>query len=170
MILIVMGVSGAGKSHIGEMLAKRLSCNYTDGDAFHSSTNKTKMHQGTPLTDEDRWPWLRSIRTEIENAQRTGNTAVFTCSSLKRSYREVLRRDNPDIRFVYLKGSVEVLRSRLNARCGHFFDSSLLESQLSTLEDPGPQEAIAVNIDLTPDQIVNYVLRDIVAHPHNTAI
>ncbi|ALX12987.1 MAG: gluconokinase [Burkholderia sp.] len=158
MILIAMGVSGAGKSRIGEMLAERLSCTYTDGDAFHSAANKEKMHQGIPLTDDDRWPWLRTIRAAIEEKQRAGETAVFTCSSLKRSYRDVLRGTDTDVRFVYLKGSFEVLHERLKSRTGHFFDPSLLKSQLDTLEEPGPDEAIEVSIELTPEQIVDQVM------------
>lgn len=158
MILIAMGVSGAGKSRIGEMLAERLSCSFTDGDAFHSAANKEKMHHGIPLTDDDRWPWLRAIREAIEAKQRAGETAVFTCSSLKRSYRDVLRGNDTDVRFVYLKGSFEVLRERLKDRTGHFFDPSLLQSQLDTLEEPGPDEAIEVSIELTPEQIVDQVM------------
>ena len=158
MILIAMGVSGAGKSRIGEMLAERLSCSYTDGDAFHSAANKEKMHHGIPLTDDDRWPWLRTIRAAIEEKQRAGETAVFTCSSLKRSYRDVLRGTDTDVRFVYLKGSFEVLQERLKSRTGHFFDPSLLKSQLDTLEEPGPDEAIEVSIELTPEQIVDQVM------------
>ncbi|RQS24976.1 gluconokinase [Burkholderia sp. Bp8992] len=161
MILIAMGVSGAGKSLIGEMLAERLSCSYTDGDAFHSAANKEKMHNGIPLTDDDRWPWLRTIRAAIEEKQRAGETAVFTCSSLKRSYRDVLRGTDTDVRFVYLKGSFEVLHERLKSRTGHFFDPSLLKSQLDTLEEPGPDEAIEVSIELTPEQIVDQVMRKI---------
>ncbi|HIE1651689.1 gluconokinase [Burkholderia cenocepacia] len=158
MILIAMGVSGAGKSLIGEMLAERLSCSYTDGDAFHSAANKEKMHHGIPLTDGDRWPWLRTIRAAIEEKQHAGETAVFTCSSLKRSYRDVLRGADTDVRFVYLKGSFEVLQERLKSRTGHFFDPSLLKSQLDTLEEPGPDEAIEVSIELTPEQIVDQVM------------
>ncbi|KML47033.1 gluconate kinase [Burkholderia cepacia] len=167
MILIAMGVSGAGKSRIGEMLAERLSCSYTDGDAFHSAANKEKMHHGIPLTDDDRWPWLRAIRAAIEEKQRAGETAVFTCSSLKRSYRDVLRGTDADVRFVYLQGSFEVLHERLKTRTGHFFDPSLLKSQLDTLEEPGPDEAIVVSIELTPEQIVDQVITKIDgAHQH----
>ncbi|WP_187512532.1 gluconokinase, partial [Pantoea agglomerans] len=133
-------------------------CTYTDGDAFHSAANKEKMHQGIPLTDDDRWPWLRTIRAAIEEKQRAGETAVFTCSSLKRSYRDVLRGTDTDVRFVYLKGSFEVLHERLKSRTGHFFDPSLLKSQLDTLEEPGPDEAIEVSIELTPEQIVDQVM------------
>ncbi|NML33641.1 gluconokinase [Paraburkholderia antibiotica] len=161
MILIAMGVSGAGKSLVGELLAERLHCTFTDGDAFHSAANKEKMHHGIPLTDEDRWPWLKTIRAAIEDKQKAGETAVFTCSSLKRSYRDVLRAGDKDVCFVYLKGSREVLSERLGHRTGHFFDPSLLQSQLDTLEEPGADEAITVSIDLTPEQIVDEVLKQV---------
>ncbi|EEA02083.1 carbohydrate kinase, thermoresistant glucokinase family [Burkholderia sp. H160] len=163
MILIAMGVSGAGKTKIGEMLAERLHCTFTDGDAFHSAANKEKMHHGIPLTDEDRWPWLKTIRAAIEEKQKAGETAVFTCSSLKRSYREILREGDKDVCFVYLKGSREVLAERLGHRTGHFFDPSLLQSQLDTLEEPGDDEAITVSIELTPEQIVDEVLKQVEA-------
>jgi gluconokinase len=163
MILIAMGVSGAGKTRIGELLAERLKCSFTDGDAFHSEANKEKMHKGIPLTDDDRWPWLRTIRAAIEEKQRANETAVFTCSSLKRSYRDVLRNGDRDVCFVYLKGSREVLQERLQTRTGHFFDPSLLQSQLDTLEEPGDDEAITVSIELTPEQIVEEALAKIEA-------
>ena len=159
MILIAMGVSGAGKTRIGELLAERLECAFTDGDAFHSEANKKKMHDGIPLTDDDRWPWLRTIRAAIEEKQRAHETAVFTCSSLKRSYRDILRGNDRDVCFVYLKGSFEVLHERLASRTGHFFDPSLLQSQLDTLEEPGADEAIEVSIELTPEQIVDEVMK-----------
>ena len=159
MILIAMGVSGAGKTRIGELLAERLKCIFTDGDAFHSEANKKKMHDGIPLTDDDRWPWLRTIRAAIEEKQRAHETAVFTCSSLKRSYRDILRGNDRDVCFVYLKGSFEVLHERLASRTGHFFDPSLLQSQLDTLEEPGADEAIEVSIELTPEQIVDEVMK-----------
>jgi gluconokinase len=158
MILIVMGVSGAGKTRIGELLAERLSCSFTDGDVFHSAANKEKMHRGIPLTDEDRWPWLRTIRAAIEEKRHAGETAVFTCSSLKRTYRDILRGGDSDVRFVYLNGTFDVLKARLASRSGHFFDPALLQSQLDTLEAPGPDEAIEVSIDLTPERIVDSVI------------
>ena len=163
MILIAMGVSGAGKTRIGEMLAERLQCAFTDGDAFHSDANKEKMHRGIPLTDDDRWPWLKTIRAAIEEKQRNHETAVFTCSSLKRSYRDVLRGTDRDVCFVYLKGTFDVLKERLATRTGHFFDPSLLRSQLDTLEEPGSDEAVVVSIELTPEQIVDDALRQVKA-------
>jgi gluconokinase len=163
MILIAMGVSGAGKTRIGELLAERLKCSFTDGDAFHSAANKEKMHNGIPLTDDDRWPWLRTIRAAIEEKQKAHETAVFTCSSLKRSYRDILRNGDKDVCFVYLKGTRELLQERLQTRTGHFFDPSLLQSQLDTLEEPGEDEAITVSIELTPEQIVEEALAKVEA-------
>ncbi len=159
MILMVMGVSGAGKTRIGEMLARRLACSFTDGDALHSVINKEKMQYGIPLMDEDRWPWLRAIHAAVAAKRRACETAVFTCSSLKRSYRDILRDGAPDMYFVYLQGSYATLRERLNTRTGHFFDPALLQSQLDTLEEPGPDEAIEVSIELTPEQIVDRVMQ-----------
>jgi len=161
MILIAMGVSGAGKSLIGELLAERLQCSFTDGDAFHSAANKEKMHKGIPLTDDDRWPWLKTIRAAIEEKQRAGETAVFTCSSLKRSYRDVLRDGDKDVCFVYLEGTFDVLHERLATRTGHFFDPKLLQSQLDTLEAPGADEAIVVSIEHTPEEIVGIVIEEL---------
>ncbi|WJF89856.1 gluconokinase [Paraburkholderia bonniea] len=159
MILIVMGVSGAGKTLIGELLAQQLHCSFTDGDAFHSAANKAKMHQGIALTDEDRWPWLQAIRDAIEAKQRAGETAVFTCSSLKRAYRDVLRGGGDhDVCFIYLHGTPALLQQRLQTRTGHFFDPSLLQSQLDTLEVPGADEAVTVSIEPAPQEIVRQVL------------
>ena len=160
MIWIVMGVSGCGKTTIGELLAERLSCDFADADAFHSQANKDKMHQGIPLTDDDRWPWLRAIRASIVEKQADGTTHVYACSALKRVYRDILRDGDKDVTFVYLKGSAELLRERIKTRRGHFFDPALLQSQLDTLEPPGADEAIEVDIALSPQEIVDTVLRE----------
>lgn len=161
MILIVMGVSGCGKTTIGEMLAQRLSCDFADADAFHSQANKDKMHKGIPLTDDDRWPWLKAIRASIEEKQATGTVHVYACSALKRVYRDILRDGDKDVIFVYLKGTPELLQERIKTRKGHFFDPALLQSQLDTLEPPGPDEAVEADIALTPEQIVDQVLGEV---------
>jgi gluconokinase len=162
MIPIVMGVSGAGKTRVGELLAERLSCSFIDGDTLHSAANKEKMAHGIPLTDDDRWPWLAAIREAVEVAMHAGETAVFGCSSLKRAYRDVLRggrRDDGNVRFIYLKGSFELLRERLSNRTGHFFDPLLLQSQFDALEEPGEDEALTVSIELTPEAIVDEIVK-----------
>jgi gluconokinase len=161
MILIAMGVSGCGKTTIGELLAARLGCDFADADSFHSQANKDKMHKGIPLTDEDRWPWLKAIRASIEEKQADGTTHVYACSALKRVYRDILRDGDTDVTFVYLKGTPELLQERIKTRKGHFFDPKLLQSQLDTLEPPGPDEAIEVDIALSPEQIVDKVLNEV---------
>ncbi|MGN6665614.1 MAG: gluconokinase [Trinickia sp.] len=161
MILIVMGVSGAGKTLIGELLAQRLACSFVDGDEFHSAANKEKMAQGIALTDDDRWPWLAAIRAAIEARVQAGQSLIVGCSALKRVYRDVLRggaQGDGIVRFVYLKGSFELLHERLATRGRHFFNPALLQSQLDTLEEPGDDEAVTVSIELSPDAIVDQVI------------
>ena len=161
MILIAMGVSGSGKTTVGEQLAARLHCGFADADEFHSEANKKKMHEGHPLTDEDRWPWLRSIREAIEARRAEGVDFVFACSALKAVYRDILRDGDKDVVFVYLHGTREVLSARLGARKGHFFDPSLLQSQLDTLEPPTEEEAIYVDIDQMPERVVEDIVEKI---------
>jgi gluconokinase len=161
MILIAMGVSGCGKTTIGEMLAKKLNCDFADADSFHSQANKDKMHKGIPLNDEDRWPWLKAIRASIEQKLADGETHVYACSALKRVYRDILRDGDKEVTFVYLKGTPELLRERIKTRTGHFFDPALLQSQLDTLEPPGPDEAIEADIALSPEAIVDKVLKEV---------
>jgi gluconokinase len=158
MILIAMGVSGSGKTTTGEMLAARLGCGFADADSFHSQANKDKMHKGIALTDEDRWPWLRAIRASIEENLAKDATEVYACSALKRVYRDILRDGDKNVIFVYLKGTPELLRERIKTRKGHFFDPALLQSQLDTLEPPGADEAIEVDIALSPEEIVSRVI------------
>lgn len=159
MIVIAMGVCGTGKTLIGELLSAHLACEFIDGDTYHSAMNKSKMSQGIPLTDEDRFPWLKTIRKAIEAKQKLGQTAVFTCSSLKQAYRDILSNHDEDIRFVYLKGSYDLLKQRLADRKDHFFDSSLLQTQLDTLEEPDVNEAIIIDITHTPKQIVEEIIK-----------
>jgi gluconokinase len=161
MILIAMGVSGCGKTTIGEMLAKKLNCDFADADSFHSQANKDKMHKGIPLNDEDRWPWLNAIRASIEEKLADGQSHVYACSALKRVYRDILRDGDKEVTFVYLKGTPELLRERIKTRTGHFFDPALLQSQLDTLEPPGADEAIEADIALSPEAIVDKVLKEV---------
>ncbi|WP_245196904.1 MULTISPECIES: gluconokinase [Labrys] len=153
--LIVMGVSGAGKSSIGERLGLRLGWAFRDGDSFHPPANVAKMHAGIPLTDEDRWPWLAAIAAWIDELRGAGQHGVVACSALKRGYRDALRDGHADVRFVFLEGSADVIAARLAKRKDHFMPPSLLASQFATLEPPGPDEApITVSIDAEPDAIV----------------
>ncbi|RKP48711.1 gluconokinase [Pararobbsia silviterrae] len=164
MILIAMGVSGSGKTTVGEQLAARLGCGFADADSFHSDANKQKMHAGIALTDDDRWPWLRAIRADIEQRRAQGVDYVYACSALKASYREILRAGDKDVIFVYLQGTREVLERRLAGRKGHFFDPSLLQSQLDTLEPPGPHEAVVVDIDQDVAHLVDEIVEKAVRH------
>ena len=135
-----MGVSGCGKSSMGEALAARLALPYIEGDALHPAANVAKMSMGTPLTDEDRWPWLALVGQAVAAPEQG---AIASCSSLKRVYRDLLRREaGDDLIFVYLHGSRELLLSRMQHRPGHFMPASLLDSQLATLEQPGADENV----------------------------
>jgi gluconokinase len=154
--LIVMGVSGSGKSTIAEKLAQRLGWTYEDGDRFHPASNVAKMSAGHPLTDEDRWPWLQAIADEIDRASKAGEHAVIACSALKRSYRDVLVHGRRDVRIVYLNGTQELIAGRLAQRKGHFMPPGLLESQFKTLEPPGADEnPVIVSIDAAVAEIVD---------------
>ena len=142
MILIVAGVSGSGKTTVGALLAGRLGWPFADADDFHPAANVAKMRAGIPLTDEDRWPWLRAIAAWMDERIRLGEDVVITCSALKRSYRDLLLGGRPEARMVFLAPDREVLTRRLAARVGHFFPENLLASQLSDLEPPGPGEHV----------------------------
>ena len=135
-----MGVSGSGKSLIGAGLARALGVDFVEGDEYHSAENVERMSRGIPLTDEDRARWLRSLAARIREAKKAGSGLVISCSALKRSYRDILRADAAELRFVYLKGGRELIAQRLAGRRGHFMPLSLLESQFTTLEDPQPDE------------------------------
>lgn len=157
--LIVMGVSGSGKTTVGEGLASRLGWRYADADQFHPASNIAKMSAGHALTDEDRWPWLRAIAAEIDRVRAAGDHLVVGCSALKRAYRDVLVHGRDDVRLVYLEGTQALIADRLNKRKGHFMPPGLLTSQFKTLEPPTPDERpIKVSIDATADAIVDDIL------------
>ena len=157
--LIVMGVSGSGKSTIAEKLAEHLGWRYEDGDKFHPASNVAKMSAGHPLTDEDRWPWLQAIADEIDRACQADEQVVIACSALKHSYRDVLVHGRDDVRIVYLRGTQELIASRLSGRKGHFMPPGLLASQFKTLEPPDPDEnPLIVSIDASVEEIVDDII------------
>jgi gluconokinase len=159
--IVVMGVSGAGKSTVGKLIAARLDCPFRDADSFHPRANIEKMSRGEPLTDEDRWPWLQAIAAWITEHRAAGTTCVVTCSALKRVYRDIVTNNqSSDVRLVYLKGGFDLIESRLKARKGHFMPPGLLRSQFDALEEPGAGErAITVAIDTTPEKIADRAMK-----------
>ena len=160
--LVVMGVSGSGKSTIADRLAARLGWRYEDGDKFHPPSNVAKMSAGHPLTDEDRWPWLQAIADEIDRVCKAGQRAVIACSALKRTYREILVHGRNDVRIVFLNGTQDLIAERLAARTGHFMPPGLLTSQFRTLEPPQLNERpITVSIDASVEAIVDDIVRQL---------
>jgi gluconokinase len=153
--VVVMGVSGAGKSTVGRLIAARLDCPFRDADSFHPKANIEKMASGQPLADEDRWPWLRAIAAWIEQHRAAGTTCVVTCSALKRRYRDLVTdSQRTDVRLVYLKGDIDLIEARLKVRTGHFMPPALLRSQFDALEEPlADEHAITVPIEETPEEI-----------------
>jgi gluconokinase len=160
--LVVMGVSGSGKTTIADKLAERLNWAFEDGDRFHPASNVAKMSAGQPLTDEDRWPWLQAIADEIDRVCNAGQHAVIACSALKRAYRDILVHGRNDVRIIYLKGTQELIASRLARRKGHFMPPGLLDSQFKTLEPPGQGEGpVTVSIDASVEAIVDDIVRQL---------
>ena len=160
MILVIMGVSGSGKTTIAKGLAKRLGWQYQEGDDLHPPSNVEKMKSGHPLNDEDRLPWLGKIAEKIDEWRAKGVSGVVTCSALKHSYRDIIAGNRPDVVIVYPKGSKELIADRMAHRHGHFMPASLLDSQFRILEEPSPDEnSITVSIDRKPDEIVDEIIR-----------
>jgi len=161
-----MGVAGSGKSTIGEALAARLGWRYEDGDAFHPASNVAKMSAGQPLTDEDRWPWLKAIADEIDRLSAAHERAVVACSALRRIYRDILVHGRHDIGIVYLEGTQALIGDRLGHRKGHFMPPGLLASQFKTLEPPTPDEhPITVSIDASVEAIVDDIVTQLKSGP-----
>jgi len=158
-VMIVMGVSGSGKSTIGALLARRLHWEFEDADWLHPPSNVDKMHSGIALTDEDRWPWLAAVAARIDKARCSGRHGVIACSALKRRYRDVLIGDRADVRLVYLKGDETLIARRIATRHEHFMPRSLLHSQFEALEEPELDEnPIIVSIEPPPREIVAWIL------------
>jgi carbohydrate kinase (thermoresistant glucokinase family) len=147
MVIILMGVSGSGKTTLGKRLAADLGWPFYEGDDFHSQANVEKMAQGEALTDNDRWPWLDALRTEIQTLLDQDRNAVMACSALKRVYRERLMNTHPDVHVVYLRGTYALIQQRIEARHGHFMPTKLLTSQFEALEEPeAPERAVVVDV------------------------
>ncbi len=158
-VLVLMGVSGCGKTTVAAILAGRLSWPFEEGDALHPPANIAKMEAGHPLTDEDRAPWLRKVADWVDERIAAGEHGLITCSALKRSYREVINRRGAGVVFVYLHGSRETIASRLMARHGHFMPPSLLDSQFADLEEPAADEpAIRVDIGPAPSALAQTII------------
>jgi gluconokinase len=159
MIVVVMGVTGSGKTVVGQRLAAALGAEFIDGDDYHPPENVAKMRAGTPLTDADRWPWLARLNGVLRERAAGGGSAILACSALKAAYREVLLEDLPDARLVHLRGALPLIAARLAARRGHYMNPALLDSQFATLE--APADAIAVDVSDTPEAIVAAVRREL---------
>jgi carbohydrate kinase (thermoresistant glucokinase family) len=157
--IVVMGVSGVGKTTVAEVLAERLGWGFIDGDKFHPTSNVEKMRSGTPLTDADRWPWFERLRAEIDRRRPARERVVLACSALKRAYRKALIGDSRDVYLVHLQGRRELIMSRLSERKGHYFPAHLLDSQFATLEEPDASEhAVVAGVEGSIDDIVTEII------------
>ncbi len=154
--VVVMGVSGSGKTTVGRLLAERLSCSFVDGDDLHPEANVSKMAAGVPLDDRDRAPWLKRVHAVIEKKVADSECVVVACSALRRSYRETIAGRRRDVRFVYLRGNADLIQYRMSERQGHFMPPELLASQFETLEEP--DDALTVDIRGTPTEIVDRIV------------
>ena len=159
MVIILMGVSGCGKTTIGIELSKTIGCSFWDGDDFHPEANIKKMSSGIPLTEVDRTSWLHTLRRKVQRYLDDGENLVLACSALSRKSRNILRGNNEDVRFVYLRGSKELIRQRLKERRGHFMRSDMLDSQFDVLQEP--DAAIVACITLSPQEIVAHISNEL---------
>jgi gluconokinase len=167
-LVVVMGVSGSGKSTIGRLLADALSVPYLEGDDVHSPENVARMRSGQALTDEQRRDWLETLSAHLARARRDGQGLVVSCSALKRSYRDVLRRGAPQLRLVHLKAEKSLLAERSARRQGHYMPVSLLDSQFATLEPPGEDEAaLTYDVGLPPSEIIQSILAALTLQPRS---
>ena len=158
-VIVVMGVSGCGKTTVARKLAERLGWRFAEADEFHSPANVAKMRSGVPLTDEDRWPWLAAIARWIDQARAEGSPAVVTCSALKKAYRDVLVGSRDDVALVHLKGDYDLIAARMAKRPHHYMPVTLLKSQFEALEEPDAGEKpVVIAIDALPEKIVDEIL------------
>jgi gluconokinase len=155
MVILLMGTTGAGKTTVGNLLAARLHWAFLDADDFHPPANIEKMHNGIPLNDTDRWPWLQNIHAELKRLAHAGKNVVLACSALKQSYRDLLSAAL-DLRVVYLRGSYDVMRQHIESRHGHFAGQSILAGQFADLQEP--DDALIVDVAHRPDQLVNQII------------
>lgn len=171
-VFVIMGVSGCGKSSVGQALAQRLACPFYDGDDFHPAANVTKMSHGIPLTDADRTPWLATLHDLLAGYVEKGETAVVACSALKKKYRDQLRLGIDPVIFVYLQGEFDLIWQRMRTRPNHFMKAEMLQSQFVTLEAPAADEALTVPITLSVADIISTILEQTHWHtdvPDNAA-
>jgi gluconokinase len=164
--LVVMGVAGSGKTTTAQILAERLNWPFAEADEFHPQANIEKMSAGTPLTDDDRWPWLRAMRDWLSEQARDGRSTIVTCSALRVAYRDVLREAEGRVRFVHLDGTIDSIGQRMAGRAGHFMPPSLLPSQFQTLERlTGAEDGVVVPVEVSPHSVADAALRELGIDP-----
>jgi gluconokinase len=164
--VVVMGVSGSGKTTVANGISTLTGLRFAEADEFHSAANVAMMSAGVPLDDSDRWPWLRALAAWMAARSAEGVSTVLACSALKRSYRDVLRQGPPSVDLVHLDGPAELIRERISVRSGHYMPASLLDSQIATLEPPIADEfGVVLDISLSPDELVSAAVSRLGLHP-----